>query len=206
MALHVIDHPLARVLITRLRNRETSSESFRMACRGITQLLIIEATKSMPVTRCHIHTPLEKADGFGWPMDIAIIPIIRAGISMTDPILEFFPSAVVGFVGLERDEETAIARAYYRNIPSMKGRKVFIVDPMLATGGTALQTVGFCLGEGAGDMALITIIAAPEGVEAVEGRYPELSIYTAALDRELDGQKYILPGLGDFGDRLFNTG
>jgi uracil phosphoribosyltransferase len=205
MPLHVISHPLASILITQLRDKDTSGESFRTGCRKITQLLMIEASRSITTKQIAVTTPLEETEGTSWATDLTIIPIIRAGIAMVEPTIELFPNAVVGYVGLERDEETAIARNYYRKVPSLKGRKAFIVDPMLATGGSILQTIEICLEEGTEDITVVTIISAPEGVEAIQSIHPEIPVYTAVLDRELNDQKYILPGLGDFGDRLFNT-
>ncbi|MCZ6674359.1 MAG: uracil phosphoribosyltransferase [Verrucomicrobia bacterium] len=205
MPIHLIDHPLAKVLITQLRDKETPSESFRTACRKITQLLFIEATRSLPTNPYKVSTPLEETEANIWAKEMTIIPVIRAGIGMVESILSFFPNATVGYVGLERDEETAIARNYYRKVPSLKGRKAFIVDPMLATGGSTLQAIEICLEEGTQDITVVTIISAPEGVEAIENNYPDIDIYTAALDRQLNEQKFILPGLGDFGDRLYNT-
>ena len=205
MPLHVIDHPLAKILISQLRDTNTDGESFRIAARKITQLLTVEATRDLPLNTGTVSTPLEETEAYTLAKDITIIPIIRAGISMVEPTLELFPSAVVGFVGLERDEETAVARNYYSKIPPLDGRKTLIVDPMLATGGSTLQAIEVCHDNGADDIAVVTIISCPEGVDAVQSQYPEMSIYTATLDRELNDKKYILPGLGDFGDRLYNT-
>jgi uracil phosphoribosyltransferase len=205
MPLKIIDHPLAKVLITQLRDINTTSEKFRRAARKITQLLMIEATSEIATKPIQVKTPMETTMGAEWAQEMTIIPIIRAGISMVEPTIELFPSAIVGYVGLERDEETAIARNYYRKVPPLQNRRTIIVDPMLATGGSILQTIDICLEEGATDICVVTIISAPEGVEAIQTPHPEIPIFTAALDRELNEKKYILPGLGDFGDRLFNT-
>ena len=205
MPLHVSNHPLASILTTQLRNKDTSGESFRTACRKITQLLMIEASQPLPIKSSSVTTPLEETVGYSWAKELTIIPIIRAGIAMVEPTIDLFPEAVVGYVGLERNEKTAIARNYYRKVPHLKGRAIMIVDPMLATGGSILQTIEICLEEGAQDITVVTIISSPEGVEAIQKTYPDIQIFTATLDRELNNQKYILPGLGDFGDRLFNT-
>ena len=205
MPLHIIDHPLAQVLITQLRNKETSSDAFRSASKRITQILVIEASRSLNTEMEKVSTPIEDTEGCKLADQLTIVPIIRAGISMVEPTLEFLPQAVVGYIGLERDEKTAISRSYYRKVPSLKGRKAFIVDPMLATGGSTLKAIDVCIEEGAAEITVISIISAPEGIKAVEVLHPQINIYTASLDRELNSQKYILPGLGDFGDRLYNT-
>jgi uracil phosphoribosyltransferase len=205
MPLHIIDHPLARILITQLRNKETASDAFRTASRRITQILVIEASKSLNTEIKTVSTPIEDTEGYTLADKLTIVPIIRAGISMVEPTLDFLPQAVVGYIGLERDEKTAVSRSYYRKVPSLKGRKAFIVDPMLVTGGSTLKAIDVCTEEGATEITVISIISAPEGIKAVEMKYPHIHIYTASLDRELNRKKYILPGLGDFGDRLYNT-
>ena len=205
MPLNVIDHPLAKVIISQLRDKDTDGESFRIAARKITQLLYIEATRNFQLQKVTVTTPLESTDGHIWEKELTIVPIIRAGISMVDTGLELFPSATVGFLGLERDEETAVARNYYCKVPPLGGRKTLVVDPMLATGGSTIQAIEACLEQGADDLDVVTIISCPEGVAAVEERFPKVTIFTATLDRELNDKKYILPGLGDFGDRLYNT-
>jgi uracil phosphoribosyltransferase len=166
---------------------------------------MVEATRDLPTYPYPVTTPLEETEGALWAKELTIIPIIRAGISMVDPAIDLFPGAAVGFVGLERDEETAIARNYYRKVPSLTERKAFIVDPMLATGGSILQAIDVCLEKGTQDITIVTIISSPEGVKAIQDAYPDIPIYTAALDRKLNDKKYILPGLGDFGDRLYST-
>ena len=205
MPLNIIDHPLAQVLISHLRNKDTQAEAFRKSSLVITHLLMFEATRSLPVQTGRIATPLEETDGTSWVKEITIVPVIRAGISMVGPALDIFPNATVGYVGLERNEDTAIANSYYCKIPNLAGRKTFIVDPMLATGGSTLQAIRMCQKAGADDISVVTIVSAPEGVEDVLKSHPDLSIFTAALDRELNEKKFILPGLGDFGDRLYNT-
>lgn len=205
MPLHLIHHPLAKVLISQLRDKNTGGEHFRTASRKITQLLLIEATRTLSTHSIRVTTPLEETEGVIAHESLTFIPIIRAGIAMVEPALDLYPHASIGYIGLERDEETAIARNYYRKVPNLHGRKTFIIDPMLATGGSLLQAIETCLNAGAKDITVITVIAAPEGVEIIGKRFPDIPIFTAALDRELNRNKYILPGLGDFGDRHFNT-
>jgi uracil phosphoribosyltransferase len=134
-----------------------------------------------------------------------VVPILRAGLGLVQPYLDLFPDVSVGYVGLERDHQTAVARSYYCKLPPLAGQRVLCVDPMLATGGSAVQALDLLREQGAEDLALVVIVAAPEGVAAVEARHPTVPIFTAALDRELNAKKYILPGLGDFGDRLYGT-
>jgi uracil phosphoribosyltransferase len=136
---------------------------------------------------------------------LAIVPVLRAGLGMVEPFLGLFPDVSVGYVGLERDHATAIARSYYCKLPPLDGRRVLVIDPMLATGGSAAQALDVVKSAGGADVALVCIVAAPEGVAFVEQRHPIVPIFTAALDRELNARKYILPGLGDFGDRLYGT-
>ncbi len=205
MPLTLIDHPLADVLITQLRNKDTTQASFRDCCEKLTYLLIIEATRSFGTENIRVTTPLEVTDGVRWQREMTIVSILRAGIGMVDPIHKFFPHASVGYVGLERDEATAIAHRYYCKLPSLENRHVLIVDPMLGTAGSALQTIEICRRHGATDIGLIIMFAAPEGIEALKVKYPTLPVYAAVLDRELNAQKFLLPGLGDFGDRLFDT-
>jgi uracil phosphoribosyltransferase len=135
----------------------------------------------------------------------ATVAIVRAGMSMIDAVVNLLPSVSVGFVGMERDEETAEARSYYCKLPPLGGKRVLLVDPMLATGGSALQALDLIYGNGAGEVSFLNIVAAPEGVRKIEESFPDVAIYTAALDRELNSRNYILPGLGDFGDRLYGT-
>ena len=205
MPIQIIDHPIARVLISQLRNKKTSSEAFRAASRKITQVLILEATRTLQTDSYFVETPIEEATGYKLSNRITFVPIIRAGISMVEPALDMIPGATVGYVGLERDEETAIARTYYKKLPRLSVQKTFIIDPMLATGGSTLQAIELCKKQNSEDITVISIISAPEGIAAVKACHPEINIYTAALDRELNEKKFILPGLGDFGDRLYNT-
>ena len=136
---------------------------------------------------------------------LAVVPILRAGLSMVQPFTDLFPDVSVGYVGLERDHTTAIARNYYKKLPPLAGKRVLVVDPMLATGGSAVQALAVLRAEGATELYLLSIVSSPEGVRAVKATRPDVPIFTAALDRELNGKKYILPGLGDFGDRLYGT-
>lgn len=203
--LHVLNHPLGAHLLTRLRDRDTQPAAFRAFCHQLGLLLALEATRDLP-TRDHvIETPVETHTGRILAQPLAVVPILRAGLGMVQPFVDLFPDVSVGYVGLERDHVTAVARSYYQKLPPLAGKRVLAVDPMLATGGSAVQAIDVLLAAGATDISLVCIVASPEGVRAVEAAHPDVPIFTAALDRELNTKKYILPGLGDFGDRLYGT-
>ncbi len=205
MALTVLQHPLAVHVLTHLRDRTTKPALFRTLGRQITLLLALEATRDLSTEEKPIETPLEAVTGRVLAKPLAVVPILRAGLSMVEPFLDLFPDVSVGYIGLERDHVTAIAHSYYCKLPPLAGRRVLVVDPMLATGGSAAQALDVVKAAGGRELALVCIVAAPEGVALVTERHPDVPIFTAALDRELNARKYILPGLGDFGDRLYGT-
>lgn len=207
MPIHILDHPLAAHIITHLRDKTTKPATFRTLTYQISLLLAIEATENLGTDPKEIATPLEKVTGRVLaPETLVVVPILRAGLGMVQPFSDIFPDVTVGYVGLERDHATAVARNYYCKLPPMSaGSRVYIVDPMLATGGSAVQALTTVKAHGAVDPTLVCIVAAPEGVAAVEKHHPGTTIHTAALDRTLNANKYILPGLGDFGDRLYGT-
>jgi uracil phosphoribosyltransferase len=206
MPVHVLDHPLAAHIITHLRDRTTKPATFRTLAYHLSLLLAIEATRDIETEMKGIETPLESMNGRVLAhQPLVVVPILRAGLGMVQPFTDIFPDVSVGYVGLERDHETAIPRSYYCKLPTLAARHVFIVDPMLATGGSAVQALNVVRQHGATDTRLVCIVSAPEGVAAVESSHPGTLIHTAALDRELNARKYILPGLGDFGDRLYGT-
>lgn len=205
MSLNVIKHNLADHWMTRLRDRDTPPREFRRICRRLTAILTIEAARDLAVSVETVQTPLETFEGRRLENDIVVIPILRAGLGMLDEFVDVFPRATVGFVGLERNHETAEAESYYGKLPPLVGKTVFVLDPMLATGGSASAALRLVVDQGATDIRFLVIVAAPEGVAHLKARFPEVKIYAAALDRELNDRKYILPGLGDFGDRLYGT-
>src|SRR5262245_44768563 len=206
MPLHVVRHPLIEDVMSRLRERATPCDEFRRLARRVTLLLAAEATKDLPVAETEVETPLERARVRRLTGRVVAVPVLRAGLGMLDAFLELVPSAQVGYFGLERNEETAQARRYYEKVPKDLGSAtVFLLDPMLATGGSAAMAVDGLKGLGAARVRLLSIVAAPEGVAHLESVIPDVEIYTAALDRALNSRKYILPGLGDFGDRLYGT-
>jgi uracil phosphoribosyltransferase len=205
MPLEVVNHPLAQALVTQMRDKQTASPLFRRLCHQLTTLLVIEATKHFPLRACSVETPLESHQGVALASGLVVVPVLRAGLGMVEPILALYPEAQVGHIGVERDHETALPRSYYAKLPILQGQRILIVDPMLATGGTLLHTIDALKKAGAGEMSVVSIIAAPEGVAIIESRHPQMMIHTAALDRELNSKKYIVPGIGDFGDRLMGT-
>jgi uracil phosphoribosyltransferase len=204
--LHVLDHPLAAHVITHLRDKTTKPATFRTLCYQISLLLAVEATRQLATEPKVIETPLERVTGRVLAHEpLVVVPILRAGLGMVQPFLDIFPDVSVGYIGLERDHTTAIARSYYCKLPPVTNRRVILVDPMLATGGSAVKAIDVVRDQGGADITLVSIVSSPEGVAEVESHYPKLPIYTAALDRALNDKKYIVPGLGDFGDRLYGT-
>lgn len=205
MSLTILDHPLGRHVVTMLRDNATAPAQFRVLSYQVTLLLAIEATRGLAERPLEVETPLEKHLGSELAEPLAVVPILRAGLGMVQPIVDLFPSVTIGYIGLERDHDTAIARSYYCKLPPVENKHVLLVDPMLATGGSAVRAIDIMMERRPRKVSLLCIVAAPEGVAAVEKKYPDLPIYTAALDRQLNSRKYILPGLGDFGDRLYGT-
>ncbi len=205
MALNVVRHPLAQHLLAGLRDATTPPDRFRRYADTLSTILILEATQGIRTANGTVETPLETAHAERLDQALAVVPILRAGLSMLDPALRLFPNVAVGYIGLERSHETAIAHSYYCKLPVLKDRYVLCVDPMLATGGSASQGVSLIKSHGASQVVMVSVVAAPEGVEVFENDHPDVPIFTVALDRELNGDKYILPGLGDYGDRLYGT-
>jgi uracil phosphoribosyltransferase len=203
--LHLLNHPLCSHIVTHLRDRTTNPVTFRTLTYQISVMLAIEATRQLPTRPSFIETPLESHEGRVLAQVLVIVPILRAGIGMVQPFTDLFPDVQVGYVGLERNHETAIARNYYNKLPSLEQKQVLLLDPMLATGGSAVQAIQLLKASGAQNCAIACVVAAPEGIKAVEATDEQIDIYAAALDRELNDKKYILPGLGDFGDRLYGT-
>src|ERR1700691_2228504 len=204
--LSVLHHPLADHIITHLRDRTTKPATFRTLAYQLTLLLAIDATRDLETEPKMVDTPLESMTGRVLShQPIVVVAILRAGASMVQPFLDVFPDVSVGYVGLERDHQTAVARSYYTKLPSLAGRRILVVDPMLATGGSACQAIDVVKQSGGAEPRLVCIIAAPEGVAEVSRRHPDVSIHVGVLDRTLNQRKYILPGLGDFGDRLYGT-
>jgi len=206
MSLHVVAHPLVDDVLGVLRDRQTPSVEFRCLAHRVSLLVAAEATRDLPTAECEVVTPLEATRVCRLARRVVAVPVLRAGLGMLDAFLELVPSAQVGYFGLERNEETAVARRYYEKVPKdLADAVVYLLDPMLATGGSAAMAIDGLLGLGARRVRLLCVVAAPEGVALLEKTHPDAEVYTAAVDRELNAHKYILPGLGDFGDRLFGT-
>jgi uracil phosphoribosyltransferase len=206
MPVHVVRHPLIEDALIGLREAATPCDEFRRLARRVSLLLAVEATRDLALEEAAVQTPLEAARGLRLAVRVVAVPVLRAGLGMLDAFLELVPQAQVGYFGLERNEQTAVARRYYEKVPAkLDAAIVFLLDPMLATGGSAAMALEGLAGLGARRARLLSIVAAPEGVAHLEAAMPEAEIYTAAVDRELNPRKYILPGLGDFGDRLFGT-
>jgi uracil phosphoribosyltransferase len=205
--LHLLNHSLGAHIVTHLRDRTTKPATFRTLAYQISLLLAFEVTRDLSTREITVETPLEALPGLVLSEPIVLVPIFRAGISMVPPFTDLLPDVSVGYIGLERDEDTAVARSYYCKLPPLGGKRVLILDPMLATGGSAVQAIEIVHSHGVRlvDLSLVCIVCAPEGVRAVEALDPGIKIYAAALDRELNARKFILPGLGDFGDRLYGT-
>src|SRR5437764_15376026 len=206
MSVHLVPHPLIHDALIQLRDVNTTTEEFRRTANRISVLLVAEALRDLPTERATAQTPLEKAEGRRVARDVVVVPGLRAGLGMLDAVLELLPAARVGHIGLQRDEATAIASKYYTKLPrELTDSFVLMIDPMLATGGSAVAAIDLLKAAGARTLRIICIVAAPEGVALVEQHHPEVAIYTPVVDRELNPHKYIVPGLGDFGDRLYGT-
>lgn len=206
MNINVINHPLIQHKLTIMRKKETTSGEFRRLLKEITLLMGYELTRDLPLEDVEIETPLEKTIGKRVSgKKIVIVPILRAGLGMTDGLLDLMPAARMGIIGLYRDPVTAEPVEYYCKLPAAEDREFLLVDPMLATGGSAVAAIGMLKKRGAKNIKFMCLVAAPEGVEAINQAHPDVPIYTAALDRQLNAKKYILPGLGDAGDRIFGT-
>jgi uracil phosphoribosyltransferase len=206
MPLNVVRHAVVAETLARLRDRTTDPEAFRRLARRVSVVLASEATRELAVSESEVETPLETTRVLRLATRVVAVPILRAGLGMLESFLEVVPEAEVGYFGLERNEQTAVARRYYEKIPKdLAHAEVFLLDPMLATGGSAAMAIEGLKELGAASVTLLSIVAAPEGVAHLEAACPGTTVWTAALDRQLNDRKYILPGLGDFGDRLYGT-
>lgn len=204
--LTVVDHPLLRRDLTILRDRRTPHGTFRAKIGHAAAILAYEAMRDLTVKPIEIATPLETADGVELAEEVFVVPILRAGLGLVDGFVRYVPEARIGHLGMRRDEETHEPIGYYSSIPEhVQHARVFVVDPMLATGGSAVKAISHLKSVGARRFKFVCLVAAPEGVKALNGAHPDVPILTAALDRELDENAFIRPGLGDAGDRIFGT-
>lgn len=205
MGIALLNHSLGCHYLSLLRDRSTTTSQFEYACTQLSTLLILFATSDLPLKSFPIETPVAQTNGHKVQSKLIAVPILRAGLGMVAPFRQLWPDLEVGHIGLERDELTAQASHYYIKLPQLEGAITFLLDPMLATGGSAVAALDILKRAGAGEIRFISIVAAPEGVALVQKHHPDVALYSAALDQGLTTQKYILPGLGDFGDRLYGT-
>ena len=206
MALHIIDHPLVLHKLSIMRNKETSTMKFRQLLQEISMLMGYEITRDFPLDYEEIETPLMKMNAPKLAgKKVVIVPILRAGLGMVDGLTMLLPSARIGHIGLYRDEETCKPVFYYYKMPVNKERLVILTDPMLATGGSACDAIGRLKKDGFDNIKMMCLVASPQGVKAVTEQHPDVDIYVASVDETLNEKNYILPGLGDAGDRIFGT-
>jgi uracil phosphoribosyltransferase len=204
--LVIVDHPVLADRLAVLRSADTTHGEFRQALFEASAILAVEAARELPVTEVEVQTPLEATTGSRLPQEIAVVPVLRAGLGMVEGFLRLLPDARVGHLGMQRDEEELTPRDYYERLPTqLADAYVYLLDPMLATGGSAVHALDRLREAGAERLALICLVAAPEGLKAVEDAHPDVTVWTAAVDRQLDERGYIRPGLGDAGDRVFGT-
>jgi len=205
--LHVLDHPLIQHKLAILRNEKTGVKEFRELISEIAGLMCYEATRNLPTEEVNVQTPVAVAKcRMLSGKKLAIVPVLRAGLGMVDSMVDLIPSAKIGHIGLYRDPETHMPVEYYCKLPDdIQNRQVFVVDPMLATGGSAVAAIDFLKAKGCKQIIMMNIIGCPEGVQTVQEAHPDVDIYLAALDERLNDHAYIIPGLGDAGDRIFGT-
>jgi uracil phosphoribosyltransferase len=207
MAIHVIDHPLLHHKLSLIRDRKTPGSLFRMLLGEAGLILATESTRSLPTESVVVETPLERTGSLRLKsLDPVLVPVLRAGLGLLPAFLQLLPTAKVGHLGLYRDHDSLVPVPYYRNFPPLlEARPVFVLDPMLATGGSASEAIRQLKAAGAVNLSLVSLLAAPEGLERLQKDHPDLTIVVGAVDRQLNEKGYILPGLGDAGDRLFGT-
>jgi uracil phosphoribosyltransferase len=203
--LIVADHPLVGHLLAGLRDQRTEPERFRSLTQRLATVLVLEATRGLTTCDETVETPLASAQVRMLAGNVIAVPILRAGLGLLTPVTSLLPDVQVGYIGLERDEQTLQPTSYYLKVPSMAGHAVLLLDPMLATGGSASFAASLLRERGAQDITLVCVVAAPEGVERMRADHPDVRVVTAGLDTHLNDVGFIVPGLGDFGDRLFGT-
>ncbi|CAA9381654.1 MAG: Uracil phosphoribosyltransferase [uncultured Phycisphaerae bacterium] len=202
----LIDHPVVQTKLTELRDFTTDHRKFRTLLDEIAGLMVYEVTRDWPTTAKPVQTPIERTTGRVLSRQVTLVPILRAGLGMADGVLKMLPDARMGHLGVYRNEETLEPVPYYQKLPpDIAATEVLLIDPMLATGGSGAAAVSYLKRAGVTSMKFVCLVAAPEGIQAIHRLHPEVQIYTAAIDRELNDKGYIMPGLGDAGDRIFGT-
>ena len=205
MGIVVVDHPLAQHLLTQLRDVSTPPPVFRTIAKRLTIAVVLEAVRGLPTVDVEVETPLERTTGRRIYPDLVAVPILRAGLGMLEAVAELFPEIAVGYIGLERDDATLLPTSYYEKLPPVEGRHVLLLDPMLATGGSAAAACASIAARAPAEIRFVCVVAAPQGLAKMEAEHPDVPVFAASLDRDLTENGYIIPGLGDFGDRLFGT-
>ena len=205
MKVNHLKHSLAEHYLTILRDERTKSDDFRQAANKISILLLAEATKEIPITDKEITTPLETYVGKEVEKESVAIPVLRAGLGLLDGILNLLPNLSVGYIGVQRNEETSYPEDYYCKLPDLYNKNIFVLEPMLATGGSLSFALNKIKNAGGSNISALCIVSAPEGIKRIEEEHPDITLYTAAIDDSLNENWYIVPGLGDMGDRLFGT-
>ncbi|HMK97748.1 MAG TPA: uracil phosphoribosyltransferase [Acidimicrobiales bacterium] len=203
--VQLVDHPLAQAMLAALRDRRTPPPLFRLLAKRLALVLCLEATRAVPTAPIEVETPLARAPGARIAKPLVAVPVLRAGLGMLEAVTELFPEVTVGYVGLERDHATFEPSMYYSKLPPLEGAHALLLDPMLATGASACAACDALQKGGAHEITLLSVVSAPEGVRRLRGSHPNVTIVTAAIDEGLNDHAYIVPGLGDFGDRLFGT-
>ena len=205
MTFHLINHPVAQDILCDLRDKSTTPAAYRNLCKRIGGLLLAHALENLETKEKTIETPICPCTARVIKNKIVFIPVLRAGLALLEPALTFVPDACVGYFGLQRNEETALPEFYYQKLPDMTDAEVFILDPMLATGGSSAYVIEYLLKLPIKSVTMVSVVCAPEGVKLLQERFPTVNIYTTALDEKLNDKKFIVPGLGDFGDRFHGT-
>lgn len=203
--IHIVNHPLAAHILANLRDIQTTPGQFRQLTHALSTILILEATKHIRTYQTKVNTPLESTEAHCLDQGLAVIPVLRAGLSMLEPALSLFPDVAVGYIGLERDENTAQANKYYCKLPTLQDRYTLCFDPMLATGGSATRAISILKEHGAQKIVMVSVISSPEGINYLRSQHSDVPIVVTQVDRGLNEHKFIIPGLGDFGDRLYGT-
>ena len=204
MSITVVDHALSGHLLAQLRDQSTPPPVFRTLAKRLALTLALEAIRDLPTTEIPVQTPLEQTTGRLLD-NLVAVPILRAGLGMLEAVTDLFPEVAVGYIGLERDEASLQPQSYYRKLPDVRGHHVLVLDPMLATGGSGSAATAAVREGDPASIRFVCVVSAPEGIQRMESDHPDVPIFTAAIDRQLNDQGYIMPGLGDFGDRLFGT-